>query len=152
MQVNTKLSIPTEKDWENYNTDLDTLYAYDRFKGKSFTECYVEFKISPRESCFDLTYMPSIPFRYYTLALISYIFSENFMDVYKSDLISAFISSIEEVLINNPSFIKPIWDEIDSLNEKIIIDKNLSDREEDTYIEFKDRIVELRRNKLEILG
>ncbi|MDE2420752.1 MAG: hypothetical protein KGO49_06165 [Gammaproteobacteria bacterium] len=140
MQIIDNLPIPTDEDWGDYSSNLDLLYIYNKFNGKSYLQVYENFKRSPTECCFELYYMPIKPFQYYTLALSTYILSELFTDVYKFDLVNCFLWQIQRILNDKPEYITPIWNTIETTSNKIMNNKFFADYDDQTHGEQCDQI------------
>lgn len=63
------MTVPTESDWGDYQSDLDANYAHDLFGGRTNEEMQAHFRLNPIERTSELRFMPTIPFRYYGISL-----------------------------------------------------------------------------------
>jgi hypothetical protein len=72
------MSVPTEADWGDYQSDLDQKYAHDLFAGHTHEEMQLHFYRCVIERADELRWMPKIPFRYYMLGFRDYVMAGKF--------------------------------------------------------------------------
>lgn len=141
--------IPSDEDWGCIEKDQDIVHAYQFFSGKDNKEVQEDFRKNVLMRCFDIGYMPVIPFRYYILGLRDFICSE--VDGYfeKATAVDCFISLIEDKLFMTPEYICPIWNELVGMVENITNRQKDFDADVDIYGDFQKRfkkILELINN------
>jgi len=105
-------SVPTEKDWGDYKSDLDQKHAYDVFAGRTNQEMYPFFRRNPIERTDELRWMPEVPFRYYMLGFRDFIMAGDFDYLTASDAASCFVGLVLEKLEKQPGKIVPIMPEL----------------------------------------
>ena len=99
---------PTKLDWEDYSSDLDKAYAYEKFNDLSGVEAQKMFlrDLMPRVA--DLESMPIKPFQYYFIAYQDFLLNKVYGRFDKPDVANCYLSVIENKLKNSPEFIFPI--------------------------------------------
>lgn len=136
----------SDNDWKGYNQyDLDDEYACHTYYGLAYTGLLkiIESQ-SIMERCFELNYLPTVPFKYYTQMFIHFFLSKDF-DIEKLDneyILGIFL----EVLITRAKkerFLIDIWNGLTLLLELIKKDKKYSLYEEDTYQDLIEKINEI---------
>ena len=135
---------PTKLDWEDYSSDLDKAYAYEKFNDLSGVEAQKMFlrDLMPRVA--DLESMPIKPFQYYFIAYQDFLLNKVYGRFDKPDVANCYLSVIENKLKNSPEFIFPIMERlIDSINF-VAENQAFFEAEEKYYGNFKDRVSEIR--------
>ena len=70
-------TIPTEEDWQYYDSDkilsLDVNYAHDKFIGKTNEQMLPLYKDQVLARAEDLHWMPIKPFQYYVFGFKDYV-------------------------------------------------------------------------------
>lgn len=135
--------IPLEKDWGEVGEDLDIKYAHGVFFGRSSSEAEKLFQDNVIERCGDLGYMPLVPFQYYILSYRDYIVSGRFDDFNKPDAVSCFIDLVHSKMRDQPQYVAPIFDELRSVLEMIVIDQSSYEADVDIYGDFKKTFEEI---------
>ena len=134
--------IPKEKDWKNYQDDLDTNWAFKKFFGKSISEAKKAFFDSPLERSFDLTYMAEIPFRYYMIAFRDYVQERNFPYMDCGSSYCAYVDTILVMLNDNPEHILPILGDVLPLAEEIAEKQEEYEISENIFGNYASKIAE----------
>ncbi len=132
--------LPEEKDWGNYFDDLDVADSYKMFFGKSNDEMQKEFKKNIFERCFDLEYMPLIPFQYYIFGLKQYIDTGNIDQFDKPDTANCFIELVEDKLKKQPEYIRPILMKLMPTIEYVVNNQILFEADIDIYGDFNEKL------------
>ena len=108
------VGIPTEADWGQYATDLDQESAHQIFAGKSIQDVLPLFRANVLERASELSFMPSVPFRYYVLAFKEYVLSgvalEDECDA--ADAANSFLNLVDSRLHDDPQSIAPVIGEL----------------------------------------
>ena len=139
-----ELQVPTEQEWENYESDLDSRYAYKQFFGKSVDQAMHRFESSPINGVEELSFMAPIPFRYYTLSLCKYLLSPAIIDnPTASDAASSFLNLIREKAQSNPQILVPIWDSLVPVFKYLSENQELYDADIEIYGSFNEKVVEI---------
>lgn len=137
------LSVPTEKDWGDYKSDLDRNYAHRMFAGRTNLEMREQIRRGPIERSADLEWMPAVPFRYYSMGLRDLIMANDFDDLDASDAASCFLRLVVRKLEKQPHYIIPIMPELLPAIEYVARNQSLFKAEESIYgnfLEFLARI------------
>jgi hypothetical protein len=91
------MTIPTKQDWGIIDkNDLDAMYAYKNFYGRSTSQVYKFFVENALHYQEDLLSMPIIPFNYYAQIFADYIISQSAKE--DSDGASSYLHFIVEML------------------------------------------------------
>ena len=113
-----KTPIPTEDDWNDYETDIDTKWAHDQYVGKSLDEVLPYFIVN-NVLCAaeDLSHMPAIPFQYYVMTFKRLFLSESVRkDLLEkgepADASSCFLNLVRNTLVTNSQLIMPVMNEL----------------------------------------
>jgi len=104
--------VPVNEDWGDYKQDLDQIFAYNIFAGKSNSEVQKFFLQNVIERTDELRFMPIKPFQYYMIGFKQYVKTLAFNDDSSSDAVSCFIRLVEEKLTKYPEYIIPIISEV----------------------------------------
>ncbi len=134
------LKIPNKTDWGNYSDNLDTLYAYKKFGGKTNKEMQKYFKVNVVERAFEIRSMPLKPFQYYMLGLKEHIDSEDFGQFEESSATSCFIELVLDTLKEKPEYINPILDQLLSTLNYIAENQEYYEADIDIYGDFREKL------------
>lgn len=104
--------VPTQKDWQGYEDDLDSKDAYETFFGKTNKEIQKEFKEREYMLAEPLLFMPLRPFRYYVMGFRDAVLDADFGSFAASDIASSFLRLIEAKLDSQPNHILPVMDDL----------------------------------------
>lgn len=140
----------SDTDWLGYNEyDLDEGYAHGVYFGLSYQDFLKNIENqSIQERCFELRYLPLIPFKYYALIFIKFFLSQDFdLKNWQNEYILETFLSMIISRSENDKFLVEIWDNLEVLLKLIESDKKYSLYEEETYEELIERINELKRLK-----
>jgi hypothetical protein len=111
--------IPQEKDWDwSDNPPPDTGWddaelGHDKFIGKSIEDMLPYFQTCPLSVYEFLSFMPTIPFRYYIMAFKLLFLSEEHLEDLKNDIeppclvAHCFLQLVEDKLRESPKLIVP---------------------------------------------
>lgn len=142
----TKLPIPSEADWGNYQSDQDQQYVYKMFFGKNFEQVIPRFERNAIEACDELRFIAAVPFRYYLLAFASYMLSDLVLkNRMASDAASCFIGLVHEKLLSARDDIAPIIIDLIPAIEFVANNQSLFDADIDIYGNFKDKLDDIKR-------
>ena len=140
------MPIPSEKDWGNYQADLDQQYAHKLFFGKNLEQALALFKpwsIIGRAE--DLQFMPAIPFRYYIFAYCQYVSSADALgDTQSSDVASCFLRLIKGRLEDDYASIAPIMPQLLTTIEYVANNQALFAADQDIYGDFAEILQSIR--------
>jgi hypothetical protein len=143
--MKSMLTIPSEEDWGDYKSDLDQKYAHEIFFGKSLEETIPDFERNVIERVDELRFMPTIPFRYYLLALRNYVTSKSALaNDMAPDAASSFLNLIAEKLRDSFDSIAPVMDEIMPAVEYVASNQEAYDADVDIYGDFAAKLAEIR--------
>lgn len=134
------ICIPTNEDWGDFEGNLDVAHAYRFFSGRDNKEVQEEFKKNVLMRCFDIGYMPIVPFHYYILGLRDFIFSDIDDCFGKATAADCFIGLIEDKLSVSPEYICPIWNKLVDAVEAIASGQEYFNMDVDIYGDSRDRI------------
>ena len=135
------MNIPDEKDWENWNDDLDTRCAFEQFGGKSISEAvelFVENALYYQE---DLQWMPKLPFQYYVHAYKEYLLSDRAPR--DSDAASCYLRLIKLRLETDPEFVVEIFDSLLPSVRHVAENQDFYDAHMDIYGDFLVLLTEI---------
>lgn len=132
--------IPSDEDWGDFERNHDIAHAYRFFSGRDNKEVQEEFRKNALMRCFDIGYMPIIPFRYYLLGLRDFIISEADGYFEKSTAVDCFVGLIENKLCISPEYICPIWNELVNAVEIILSGQENFDMDIDIYGDSQARL------------
>jgi hypothetical protein len=144
------LSVPTESDWGDYNSDLDQKWGHDHYAGKNHQQVAGRFRENPVEGAEDLRWMPEVPFRYYFLGFLDVVlsFEGDISDALHCseapNAASCFLGLVEEKLKGNPSHILPIMPDILASIEHIAFYQANFDADPKIYGSFPERLLRIR--------
>ena len=133
-------SVPTEKDWGDYKSDLDQNHAHSVFAGRTNAEMQPFFRRNPIELTDDLRWMPDVPFRYYILGFRDFITAKEFDFLDGSDAASCFLGLILEKLERNPRLIVPVMPELLATAEYVARNQSLFHADESIYGNFLEKL------------
>jgi hypothetical protein len=128
-------SVPTEKDWGNYQSDLDQEYAHRLFSGRTNAEMQPYFRRNPIERTDELRWMPEVPFRYYMLGFRDFVLAGDF-ESWGADAASCFLGLIEEKPKDQPQYITPVMPELLAAIEHVARNQATYDADEAIYGSF----------------
>ena len=129
-----QMKIPTEQDWEDWQGDLDTRYAYKMFFGKSLSdavELFVDNALGRQE---DLMWMPKTPFQFYLQAYKEYILSDRSEN--DSDGASCYLNLIKYKLEEESTQVTEIFETIVTSLEIVSKNQKYYDANIDIYGDF----------------
>ena len=141
-----KMAVPTEKDWGDYQSDLDQESAHDLFAGRTNEEMQPHFRANVIEITDELRFMPEIPFRYYMIGFRDFLMSGDFKHLEGSDAASCFLRLVLQKLEENPHCISPIMPDLIGTVDHIAQNQSSFDADESIYGDFMqlaERIHEL---------
>lgn len=72
------MTLPTEKDWGDYQSDLDQKWAHDLFAGHTAGEMQPHFRANVIEATAELRFMAEAPFRYYMIGFRNFVMAGDF--------------------------------------------------------------------------
>ena len=136
-------TVPTEKDWGNYQADLDQNHAHGLFAGRTNKEMQRFFLHNPIEMTDELRWMPEVPFQYYMLGFRDFVMGGNFRN-YASDSASCFLGLVLEKLENHPRQIVPIMAELLPAIEYVAQHQSAFDAKESIYGNFLEKLASIR--------
>ena len=149
--------IPQEKDWDWSDNPPpssgwdDAHLGHDKFIGKSLEEMLPYFQTCPISVYEFLSFMPTIPFRYYVMAFKTLFLSEqHLLDTIKegeAELVaSCFLLIIERKLEMCPKLIMPIMDELMPAIEFVASHQDLLDEGSGnrSFGSFPDRVKKIK--------
>lgn len=145
------MDIPTEADWGDYYSDIETKYAHSRFGGKSIEEVLEYFGNAPLGASEDISAMPNIPFQFYMKAYLRYLqegqmFGDDVRtDSQLSDGASAFLHLVLWKLKHTPDVILPIMSEIMPVAEFVAENQSLIDASINIYGLFPEKLQEIKQ-------
>ena len=143
--MESTFSVPSEEDWGDYESDLDQKYAHEIFFGKNLEETIPDFERSVIERLDELRFMPTIPFRYYLLALRNYVTSKTVLvNDMAPDAASGFLNLVAEKLRDSFDSIAPVMDEIMPAVEHVASNQEAYDADVDIYGDFTAKLAEIR--------
>ena len=137
-------SVPSEKDWGDYVSDLDQKYAHDLFSGHTNEEMQSRFQSNPIEATADLRWMPEVPFRYYMIGFRDAVVAGDFEPCDLSDAASCFLRLIAEKLERHPRTIFPIMPDLLPAAEYVANNQVKFEAEEDIYGSFLEKLAQIR--------
>jgi hypothetical protein len=137
------LSVPTEKDWGDYKSDLDRNYAHSVFAGRTNLEMQALIRSSPIECSGDLGWMPEVPFRYYMMGFRDLIVANDFQDLDAPDAASCFLRLVIRKLEEQPQYIVPIMPELLPAIEHVARNQSLFKAKESIYGNFLDLLTRI---------
>jgi hypothetical protein len=135
-----KNEIPTEEDWEDYNSDMDQRDAYEVFFGRTNEEMQKEYFKNVRLRATDLRFMPVIPFRYYMLGFRDFVMRNKFDNFDTSTVADCFINLVEEKLKDEPDYILPIMKDLLSTIEYVANNQDAYNAPIHIYGDFQDNL------------
>jgi hypothetical protein len=138
------VSVPTEKDWGDYQADLDTKYAHDLFAGRTNQEMQVHFRRNPIERADELRWMPPVPFRYYVLGFRDFVIARDFDFLSASDAASCFLGLVLEKLEKQANDIIPVMRELLPALEYIAENQGQFEADKSIYGDFRERLKQIK--------
>lgn len=136
-------SIPTEKDWGDYLSDLDQKYAHDRFSGHMNEQMQSFFKRNRIEATDELRWMPEIPFRYYMIGFRDAVLAGDLEPCDLSDAASCFLGLIAEKLERYPRVVVPIMPELLPTAEYVAKNQAKFEADEHIYGNFMKKLARI---------
>jgi hypothetical protein len=133
------LSVPTEKEWGDYKSDLDQNHAHSVCAGRTNEEMQPFFRRNPVEMTSELRWMPEIPFRYYMLGFRDFIVAGDFDVPDVSDAASCFLGLALEKLDKQPRHIIQIMPELRPTLEFVAENQAQFEAEEKIYGSFREK-------------
>ena len=135
--------VPTEKDWGDYQSDLDWKSAHDFFAGHTNDEMLPYFRQNPIERTSELRWMLEVPFRYYMLGFRDCVMDRDFDFLEASNAASCFLDLIIEKLEKQPQIIAPIMPELVPAIEHVARNQALYEAEESIYGNFLEKLAQI---------
>ena len=132
-------TVPTEKDWGDYQSDLDQNSAHELFSGHTNAEMQGHFRRNVVAITDELRWMPEIPFRYYMLGFRDFLVAGDFGDEYASSVASCFLHLVAEKLENHPRHIMPIMPELLPTIEHVARNQAAFEADEAIYGSFLEQ-------------
>jgi hypothetical protein len=137
------LSVPTEKDWRNYKSDLDQNHAHSVFAGRTNLEAQELIRSSPIERSEDLRWMPVVPFRYYVMGFRDLLAANDFEELDAPDAASCFLRLVIQKLEKQPQYILPIMPELLPAIEHVARNQSLFRANESIYGNFLELLTRI---------
>ena len=134
------LSVPTEKDWGDYKTDLDQKHAHSVFAGRTNQEMQPFFRRNPIEMTSELRWMPEVPFRYYMLGFRDFVMAKQFDFLDSADAASCFLGLVLEKLEKQSRHIVPIMPELLPAVEHLARNQAVFEAESSIYGDFLEKL------------
>lgn len=134
-----KAQIPTEKDWGNYQADLDIRDAHSIFSGRANEEMIREYAKDISMRATDLRFMPAVPFQYYMLGFSKFVKENKLDDFQRGEAASCFFRIIEYKLACEPADIIPIMDDLLPLVAEIAESQSHYNLQEEICGNFKEK-------------
>jgi len=131
-----KTTIPTEKDWGDYQSDPDEKYAHDLFAGHTNEEMQPHFRANPIERTSELLLMPEIPFRYYMIGFRDAVMAGAFEHLEAANAASCFLRLILEKLEKEPQHIILVMPQLMEAIDHIAKNQSSLEAHEDIYGNF----------------
>jgi hypothetical protein len=138
------LGVPTEKDWGDYESDLDQNHAHSVFAGRTNEDVQPVFKRNPLERASELRWMPEVPFRYYVLGFRDFVMAKNFSSLDAADSASSFLGLVLEKLEKQPRAIAPVMPELLPAIEYVARNQSQFEAEESIYGNFMEKLTRIR--------
>lgn len=132
-------SVPSIEDWGDYKSDLDMMYAFEHFYGRSRESMYKDFNDGILMRVTDLSFMPIIPFRYYMIGFKNYIEQKKYDEFEAPDVANGFLSLVEEKLREAPEYILPIANDFMALLEDLVFHQEHFDVDVSIYGDFMEK-------------
>jgi hypothetical protein len=136
----TSPSLPTERDWGDYKSDLDQNHAHSVFAGRTNEEVQPLFRRNPIGMTDELRWMPDVPFRYYILGFRDFITAKQFDFLNASDAASCFLGLVLEKLERNPRVIVPVMPHLLPTVEYVARNQTAFDADEEIYGNFLEKL------------
>jgi hypothetical protein len=132
-----KMTVPTEKDWGDYQSDLDQQWAHDLFAGHTNEEMQSHFRSNVIERTDELRFMPEIPFRYYMIGFRDFLVAGD-LEHHASDAASCFLRLVLQKLEENPHCILPIMPDLIETVDHIARNQSAFEADKDIYGDFRE--------------
>lgn len=139
--------VPSEKDWDNYKDNLDSLYAHKMFFGKTNQEMQESFKLNVLGRVDELRWMPEKAFQYYMLGFRDYVMTEDFGFYDEADASCCFLELIIQKLEEQPNHIISILSELMEAAEYVGNNQSKYDADKDIYGSFKEKLHKIKQLK-----
>lgn len=136
-------SVPTEKDWGDYLSDLDQKHGHGVFSGRTNEEVQTVFKRNPIEAADGLRWMPEIPFRYYMLGFRDAVVAADFESYHLASAANCFLDLVAEKLERHPRKILPIMPELLPAVEHVSRHQAKFEAEERIYGSFREKLARI---------
>jgi hypothetical protein len=140
----SEMTVPTEKDWGDYHSDLDQEYAHRLFAGHTNEEMQTHFRANVIERTDELRFMPEIPFRYYMIGFRDFVMSGDFEPPESADVASCFLRLVLEKLQQEPARIGPIMPDLLETVEHVARHQSAFDADRDIYGDFLELFARIR--------
>ena len=134
------MPVPTEKEWGNYQSDLDQTYAHNLFAGHTNQEMLPHFRINVIERTDELRWMPEVPFRYYMLGFRDFVMGGEFDHLDAPDAASCFLGLVLDKLEKQPDYVLPIMPELLPAVRHIALNQASYDASESIYGSFPEKL------------
>ena len=131
----TEITVPTEKDWGDYHSDLDQEDAHRLFAGHTNEEMQPHFRANVIERTDELRFMPEVPFRYYMIGFRDFVMAGDF-EFEGADAASCFLRLILQKLEQDPGCIAPIMPELLGTVEDVASNQSAFEADIDIYGDF----------------
>jgi len=137
------LRVPSEKEWGDYQADLDQKWAHDHYIGRSNEEMQTYFRNNPIESASDLQFMPEVPFRYYILGFRDYVMEARTDRSWASDAASCFLRLVLRKLEQQPKHIAPIMPDLFPALHHVAQNQASIEASENIYGKFSETLARI---------
>jgi hypothetical protein len=137
-------TVPAEKDWGDYHSDLDQEYAHRLFAGHTNEEMRPHFRANVIERTDELRFMPEIPFRYYMIGFRDFLMAGDFEYLDGADAASCFLRLVLEKLEREPARIAPIMPELLESVEHVARNQSAFGADMDIYGDFLELFARIR--------
>jgi hypothetical protein len=137
------MTVPSEKDWGDYNSDPDQEYAHRLFAGHSNSEMQPHFRANVIARTSELRFMPEMPFRYYMIGFRDFVMAGDF-EYEGADAASCFLRLVLQKLEQEPTCIAPIMPELLDAVEYIARNQSALEADKDIYGDFLSLAAQIR--------
>ena len=103
---------PDLQDWQGYEDDIDSRYAFEIFFGKTLAELQPLIRRNVIERTDELRFMPLKAFQYYIFALRDYIVNKHYRADDGDCAVDCYFSLVQEKLDTAPEAILPVMEQL----------------------------------------
>jgi hypothetical protein len=137
--------VPTEKDWGNYNADLDQRHAHSVFAGRTNEEMQPFFRRNVIEMADELRWMPEVPFRYYMSGFRDFVLARDFASLEASDAANCFLELVLEKLERQAPHIFQMMPVLLPTVEFVARNQSLFEADEKIYGNFLEKLDKIKK-------